>query len=494
MIAKKLNLLMKVTNTSNSSLGRALAFDASYISRIRTGKRGLPKNQPFISPVAAYFARNIRENYQKRTIADAVCPGRSWPEDRSEAVELLATWLSRGDNFEENIDEQAPSLHDSESILLSSDTDGNSSQPSSIGLYYGNSGKRSAVVKFLPKLCDLDTPQSLLLYSDESFEWLYEKPDFAKQWAALLFQFISKGGSIKIIHTISRDSGDMLEAVQKWVPLYITGAIKPYFYPKLRDGVYKRTLFIAQGHSALISNSVGTNTKNALNMLIYDYGAVQALEQEFHNYFSLCKPLMQIYNLQNANMVWQILTDFEEGQSNLIAVHSVPSYYTLPREVVESMASRAKNSWIISRHKNAVTRYQNLLNHGYAVTEILQLPTVEMVNSGSIHVPMCDLFGSPNLCYTVVEYRQHILNVIKLLKEYENYNVILSDQTMKNIVLLVKEDMGAIVSRVEPPTTVFSISEQRLSSALWEYFYRRVEGNQLKQKMIAALENYVTLL
>ncbi len=55
MFAKKLDLLMKVSSCSNSCLGRALSFDPSYIGRIRTGKRGFPKNNDFLKNVASFF-------------------------------------------------------------------------------------------------------------------------------------------------------------------------------------------------------------------------------------------------------------------------------------------------------------------------------------------------------------------------------------------------------------------------------------------------------
>ena len=59
IIADKLNFLMKVTGTKNNMLGRALSFDASHISRIRSGQRGLPSHREFIVPAAGYFARAV---------------------------------------------------------------------------------------------------------------------------------------------------------------------------------------------------------------------------------------------------------------------------------------------------------------------------------------------------------------------------------------------------------------------------------------------------
>ena len=69
--------------------------------------------------------------------------------------------------------------------------------------------------------------------------------DYAQLWARLMVRVLTRGNRIKIIHTISRDLGEMLSAISQWMPLYMIGAIEPYFYPKKRDGIFKRTLFIA---------------------------------------------------------------------------------------------------------------------------------------------------------------------------------------------------------------------------------------------------------
>lgn len=496
MLAQKLDFLMKVTNTTNSTLGRALAFDASYIGRIRTGKRGLPKKQPFIKPAAAFFARSIRETYQQTAVAEAICPGRLWPEDKAEIENLLIAWLSREEHFDAASANQfltnSPTLsinNTSVSSELKPQITYTNNEP--VSLYYGNAGKRNAVDKFLSDLCALKSPQTLFLYSDEDFGWLYEEDHFSKRWAALLIEFIANGGQIKIIHTINRGSNDMLEAVQKWLPLYMTGAIRPYFYPKIRDGVYRRTLFIAQDHSAIISTSIGNHTQDALNILLYDKRAVQALEKEFQDYFSLCKPLLEVFTLQNSELFWQMLTDLEASESHLITAQAVPYYFTMPEDLVSSMASRIGSKWMLKKYKEATTYFHRLLAHHYSVTEILNLPSPEVVKAGKVHFPMCDLFGHPDLYYTASEFKAHLEGVLQLLHTTENYQVVLSTHTQTNINLFVKEDLGAIILRAEPPTTAFGISEQRLTSALWELLHRLAETDSNKEKTIELLENYL---
>ena len=494
MIAQKLDLLMKVTNTHNSTLGRALSFDSSYIGRIRAGKRGLPKHQPFIEPAAAFFARNLHEPYQKATIAEAACPGRSWPDNRHEAEALLIAWLSRDDSADHPVARLLSSLSavpvKRESQQLAPYPPTSDTEERKL-YYYGNSGKREAVEAFLRELCVLHTPQTLLLYSDEEMSWLYEDAAFARRWAALLARLISNGSRIQIVHTISREIGEMLEAVQKWLPLYASGAIAPYYYPKLRDNVYHRTLFIAKGHSALISNSVGSHTQETLNILMRDAGAVCALEAEFTDYAALCKPLMQIFNLRSAGQFWEKLEAFEEASGNLIAMQPALSHFTMPESVAASMSARTGNKWILTSQKSAAKRFAQNLASGFSVTEIVRLPALEQVKGGNVIVPMCDLFGQPGLCYTPEEWKAHLENVLEQLRKHSNYRVIVSEQTPDDVILWAKEDIGAIMLRALPPTTVFGISEQRMTAAFYEHLQRLLIRTPSKEQTIRLLTDSI---
>lgn len=92
-IASKLDFLMRLTNTQNNMLGKALSFDASYISRLRTGKRNLTRQRDVITPMAQYFARSARESYQRRVLAQRICPGEDWPASLAEGERLIAERL-----------------------------------------------------------------------------------------------------------------------------------------------------------------------------------------------------------------------------------------------------------------------------------------------------------------------------------------------------------------------------------------------------------------
>ncbi len=288
MIAKRLDYLMNLTHTKNTELARALAFDASYISRIRCGMRGLPRHKEFIEPASQFFARRLKEEYQQQSIRSAICPERTWPEDREEATALIAAWLSSS-----TVSAMRSSSHPVPARSLPAST-ASDSKGAKIRVFYGDEGKRTAVVRFLTDLCALKRPLELLLYSDEKMNWLYEDPSFSRAWASLMRTFIAQGGRIRIIHTVSRDLEEMMEALKKWLPLYMSGAIQPYYYPRLRDRLFQHTRFICPGHAAVFSTSVCEDSDDMANFLVIRRDVVNALELEFRNLLEQCRPLMTI--------------------------------------------------------------------------------------------------------------------------------------------------------------------------------------------------------
>ncbi|MBQ9233810.1 MAG: hypothetical protein IJ167_07235 [Lachnospiraceae bacterium] len=332
MTSEKLDILMKITDTKNSALGRALSFDASYIGRIRTGKRGIPKHMPFLEPAAAFFSKNIRTDYQKRLISEIVCGGKPLPENKTALENLLTAWLKEdnpGKPDSSSIDLLLHELSSANPIDMPTDIyaehpvindERNSvSEPT---YYYGNSGKREATELFLRRLCEGKKTHTLLLFSDEDMTWLYEDPVFAKKWTNYLITLLKKGSHIKIIHTINRNLNDLMEAIQKWLPLYLAGDIEPYYYPRLRDGIYHRTLFLAKGQFAITSNSIGNDTSHMPNILIEDEVALKGLEKEFNNFLCLCVPLMKINKKTDRSAIASATERFNKLQSEFYFIES----------------------------------------------------------------------------------------------------------------------------------------------------------------------------
>jgi hypothetical protein len=512
----KLDFLMNLTGSKNNALSKAVSFDPSYVSRIRNGSRSMPRSPQFVEQAASYFSKRVMTDEQQELLASELCPGSALPSDKDELQMLIADWLyqvpdkkpdsvrdflagfSRAGRISDSMAfsqasslsaaDQAEALHRQIGILRQIGGEN--------GYFYGNEGKRQAVELFLGTLCESGKAYDLLLFSDEEMSWLYEDPVFAKRWAMLLFKLLTTGSRIRIPHNITRDSNEMFEAVRKWIPLYMTGAIEPYYYPRLRDGVYRRSLFIAPGHSALISTSIGSGTNGMLNLIIRDKQAIEALVREFNNYLGLCRPLMQIYNTASAESCIAARLKFTRQPGETLTAQSLPSAFTMPQGMVRTLRQTIGSPLLNEFFAKNYSSFREQVRSGISVTEILHLPEARLVQEGKISLPFCDLFGAPDLKLSGEILRLQLKNVIRFLKREPYYRVVLSKQIPENLFLQVKDGVGSMLAHGEPPTTAFITSEFNMTAAFREYLVRiRDEAlYSTRETVIPQLENYISKL
>lgn len=504
----KFDLLMNITNTSNSALARHLSFDPSFISRLRRGVRTPAKNENYIKEIAGYLARHCIEEYQRAALCKALrIPSTKLPVESEDKAELICHWLleEKSDDtksVESFLDElthfkfkKVPPIESIEPLSISK-----TSTTDSI-VFYGIEGKQNAVITFLCLLLKNKNPQTLLLYSDEDLGWLTDNREFTAKWAALLSQVIMRGNKIKIIHTVHRNLDEMLSAIGEWLPIYMTGAIEPYYYPKTRDKVLRRTLFIAPDTAAVTSNSIRNETKNAANFLFNGRDTIKALIEEYNNYLSLCRPLMRIFTPLSKKGYDDTLSEFEDEKADSIIKTDTLSTITMPIDVAESICLQLDNDTM-----NQILSYQQIRNNRFEkslekhrFTELINIPDAETILDKKVRVGFPDMLGDIELFYKPEEFKKHIQNIIRLLETYDNYNIhFVYGGEMAGYMLYVKDDVGVIVAKTTAPSVIFAINESNLTAAFWDYL-RIISGMVIKSEgdrkdTVAELETIIEKL
>ena len=287
IIGRKLDFLMTLTGTKNNMLAKALSFDTSHISRIRSGQRGLPTHRDFLEPASQYFARHIKEPYQVSGAEDAICPGRSFPKNIQQRANLIASWMLSEDTGSQDLDDDRPAEEESKALGRN--------------YYLGNEGKRQAAQRLLQAALDDPDSSRLLLYSDEDMSWMTEDPAFFRQWAGMMMSILTGDNRITIIHNLSRNLDELMTAVSGWIPLYFTGNIAPWYCPRLRDEVFHMTRFILAGKEAVVGGYAGTDYERAYSIYVQERGMVKVLEDQFAALLKLCRPLMAVYSEKNGD-------------------------------------------------------------------------------------------------------------------------------------------------------------------------------------------------
>ena len=280
---ERLDYLMSITNTANNMLVRELSFDPSYVGRIRNGKRGIPHRQPFIEPTARFLASRIEKPWQARSVAERLGVDRHLPNDQEERIALIAHWIETGD--------VATSLPITAASGMQPEVTPTELTEASMLIGTGPQCMREAVRRFLDAAIDTDYPPRLLLFSDESQGWLTEDAAFTAYWAEATAHLLGQGGTIEIVHNVTRNASEMFDAVRAWVPLYLTGRVRSWYLPRIRDGIFRHSTFVASGLVAVTSRSLGGENAQFTCMLTYDKSFADALECEIQGLIASCRPL-----------------------------------------------------------------------------------------------------------------------------------------------------------------------------------------------------------
>lgn len=496
---------MNITNTTNSALGHKVKLDPSHISRLRRGQRNAIKDDAVLKAMADYFARHSVSDYQRKALSDTLKISVS-TYDINELTVFIAKWLNneKGDEIKAiggfldnlsklNITSKMPNMTEANKEI----NEPSKLSQGELAIFYGIEGKRKAAENFLMEVAAQDKPQTLLLFSDESTDWMTADREFATRWAGLMVAVLLKGNKIKIIHTVSRDLDEMLNAIHQWIPLYMTGLIEPYHYPKKRDGVFKQTMFISPGVSAVISSSVGQSINQAANLLIRDDDAIKAYTEEFYQYLNQCKPLMRTFTSREKESYFKTLWEFEKEKSDIMLITESLSILTMPEEVSTAILFRIgiENSDLKEYQRQRIRNFEKNLQTN-TFYEIIPKFNIESVRGNKIKVCFSDIMREETVYYTKEEYTGHLAHLIYLLNTYEKFHVKLMEGIQENnYMVYAKEELGVIVAKTSTPSVILAINETNLTAAFWDYMRDLIGEKDYhspnKQEQTKKLEEYI---
>ncbi|GAB6108041.1 hypothetical protein [Fusibacter bizertensis] len=472
---EKFNLLMNLLNIPNNKLAKALSVDPSLISRWRSGSRDPVKNSTYIDLISQYLVTHAND---KQCLYELI---RIEPiNSHEELVEALSEWLIldhvTDSSFVSNFLSHLTHNTSQQPMAFMSDIieDKPSGKKLSVEVFHGNEGKRKGVIRFLSAVIMSSKPCELLLYSDESMNWLLEDNYFLAKWGMLLNQVIAKGHCIKIIHTIERHSNELIAAIDRWLPLYLTGSIEPYYYPNYQEALFKRTMFIAPGIGALTSSAIG-DVESMEQLYYHDANMIALLQKEFDAYLHLCRPLMRIFTEQNITLFHELLYEFEMQDGDLTYISTSPPLTMLPYDslcdalnasnLLPDKIEYYKNFYIKRKH----AFHEHLKsNNRY---DLIHLPESSIsIANDEVCSPFAYTFLHEGLTIDKLLFLQQLENVKKILKTNKRYHISLAAHNLpSNILIYFKKEIGVIIYKADNPLIIFAINHPIMVNAFESY-------------------------
>lgn len=484
---EKLNILLDTFEVTNYQLAEWLQVDVSLISRWRTGNRLPSDKSTHLEDLADYIIKSAVQSSQLSVLLEQIGMSiNTHIRDIDAITKALIFWLKNdtsskdADLMHKLIDRiqffSQSSIAESGTIVPSSSNDSPAKS-----IYPGRQGKREGVLRFLSEALNME-PTTLFLYSDEPLTWLVEDIDFYFKWTRILPQIIHHGHKVILVHAIDNDLIDITSVLEKWLPLYLSGNIESYYYPKLNDGPFRHTIFIAGESAALTSASLIRNSGSALNHYYTEDNTIRLLKETFDGLIAQCQPLVKIYSDNNRTEYFNVLLEAESMPSDTYTYSQSLSTITMPVAMIGEIHKKA--GWMKDKAEEFLFRRQeifrrNIINYKYV--EIMALPRAEDVRDGKVIVDLTHFFPGGAIPYTTEQYKLHLLNVISLLESYENYHVILLNQRLfTDIKIIVRKDVFSVISKYSPRPITMYFDFEGINKGLHDYINQQIKDADQK--------------
>lgn len=493
--SEKLNFLMNITNISENDIFKATSLDMAYIKKLLSENTIPPKSKKNINIILFFLAQNIDSHYKINSICDVFSlDPSSFPNTKKDIVKVLTKIMC----FSEPSQDSDCSKIANKDFLYTQ----NLSDAKTIGItcFHGINGRRNAYILFLSSVLKSDKVKTLYLSCDNDMAWLIDNPKYTEIIFDLTNKVLNKGNKIIIVHDIKQTFYDMLHTIEIWFPLYASGSIVPYYYPNKQKSLINRTLFLAPDISAIVSMSIGGFFENKTDFFIKDKSVICHFINEFKDYLSLCKPLLNIYTNHTILDFYQKIDETDHIFEQRILKPCNLSRLTIPDSLMKIFISHMN---INKDEANVVFNYCSLKHKVFlsslekAVTyDIITLPDIKDVLEKKVKFPSHNPLNNEIHYYTTQEFIEHLEHMVYLLKNYQNYQVNIQNQDVfEDCSIIIKQNVGMIFIKKKQIPFIFTLNEPNFTSSFWDYMFIKTnpfEDSEIKRKKaISKIKSYI---
>ena len=460
LFGEKLDRAMILLELSNVQLATLMRVDISLISRYRSGIYSPYGNEPMAEMLCGILLDRAERNGKLQELAE-LCG----TEGTDLSIQTLGAWL-----YSETLENDSVSI--AQRLLKSlSDVPAGQVFPTvepavpSVPIqerYWGTEGLRDAVVRFLSDAAE--EGGELLLYSDEPMDWMAGDPAFFSLWAALMIRCVQSGVHIKIIHNVDRVSGEMVDAIRGWFPLYISGMIEPYVFRTERNARFCHTVFLRTGGACIHSFFPVGSGNDRWYEYITDGERLELLGREYIAMLSAAKPILKIYTGISGAEYRKMCMEKAGGSTCLVPEFPV---FTMPEGLLERMLCRAgepRRDEVLDYYRKQRTMFEENLASG-SVQMVLSTPTLPDHRNVNFAVDLLDL----TLEYTRDEYKLHLEAVMELVKRERNFHLtILPEEPFPCIQIMMLKDAVSVL-RCRKPYSAFLFISHTLTRSVSDY-------------------------
>jgi hypothetical protein len=477
--AETLNALMIAAGVSNAELAYALNTDAQHISRIRSGMRRPDLNGRLTSNICTYLCAHPATPRQRAALCELAGAN---PSSNSETLyTALFNLLHPHADVDERIftDNLLAKLDEQQEVVAGLNTADfphiEGEHPEAVAYYAGSVGFQAAIMRLVGAAMDDPGVRELVFYSDQPCHVLSADEDFCELLASQIIVLLKRGVRLRVIHDLGQSPSALLRLFEKWMPLYLTGQVQPYFCRCPRDIRFSVSMFIAGRKAAVTSMCVTSALPISQYQFTDNLKLIANMRVQFAALLRSCLPLTRMYLPHQSAAYLDRLAQFERAAGDTdVLLHSL-SIYSMPHALLKRILARGNVPDDIARpllnyHALSVQRAHRNLSL-YHVADYIALPPVSELAGGRVRVPLTGFQASSQLFYTPDEYGEHLAAMVQLMRKYPRYEIyVLPDQPFAGISVIMRQGVGALINKTITPEVAFFCEHPLLHSGFSVFF------------------------
>lgn len=467
--------LLRLLHVSMKDLSHELNYDASYLSRIRSGKRSPADSELFAANVTRFFIRTATPKELKEI---GILIQEKNP-DRLESA--LKNWLLYKQEFQneplESFLEKLDSFNLDEFIRLLRVSDVSLSDnliPLPVDRkYQGTLQMRQGELDFFCLTTQTQRSGSIFMCNDMPIEEMAADTNFAKMWMGMVAACLKNGISLNMIHDVNRSFNEMMIGLQAWIPVYMTGQITPYYIPNTDNSVYHHCLYLSNA-AALSGECIHGFHDHGFYHLTSEADELAYYSRRAADILSHAKPLMSIYREAQFKEFDQFRNAEFQMPGNRVISSAVPPLSTLTNDLLKEILSANGISndlyhSIEQARKKELADLNRSLRKGMVYMRIPTLSKAEF-NSYTPLIKLASMFQNIEVPYTWETYQKHIQLTKDFAETTPEFDLSFDQRTaFRNITVYLRENQVAIILKHKSPEIAFVITHPKMINALQQF-------------------------
>ena len=486
-LSKNFNNLVTTLNINVAELSRLSSYDASFLSRIRTGNGNPSHPKDFATTVCNFIMKKYTSDDDKKAVALLINSSLEELENDLNYFNKLFNWFTTNstpshnyiDDFLTNLDkfdlnEYIKAIHFDEMKVPFVPFYKTISKT-----YYGIEEMKKGELDFFKATVLSKNSEPIFMCSDMPMEDMAQDVEFGKKWMFAIAMTLKKGFHLNIIHNLDRPFNEMMLGLESWIPIYMTGQVSPYYFKGLQDNIYCHFNYVS-GTVALFGECINGYHNKGKYTLTTNKNDISYYKTKSKILLNKATPLMEIYKKENKNLYSSFITASINVRGNRRRILSSLPIHTISDELLMKILKRNKVSnedikniqFSIQEQKEII---DNTLQTDIFEDEIVEISKEEFIKS-PLSLFLADSFLETEIYYTYEDYLEHL----KLTKEYSenntNYKLTFNNHYIfKNIQILILEEHWVMISKNKSPSIHFVIHHPKLRNAIENFIPPVVE-------------------